>query len=85
MKQKKYAIKIKEEVARDAKENSVNETVEKFRIHRKSVQEWKKKENCLNAVHRKHATTFRLAGAGWKVKHDAVERGVFYFFRDCYA
>ena len=42
------------------------------------------KENCLNAVQRKHATTFRLAGARKKVKHDAVERGVD-FFRDCRA
>ena len=82
VKHKKYIIKFKGEAIRYAKEHSVNETAEKFGIHRKSVQEWKKKENCLNAVQRKHAKTFRLAGARKKVKHDAVERGVD-FFRDC--
>ena len=50
MKHENYTIKFKEDVVRDAKEHSVNETVEKFTIHRKSIQEWKKKENCLNAV-----------------------------------
>ena len=44
MKQKKYTIKIKEEVARDAKENSVNETVEKFRIHKKAFKSGRKKK-----------------------------------------
>ena len=57
MKHKKYTIKFTEEVVRYSKEHSVNETAEKFGIHR--VQEWKEKENCLNAVQRKHATTFR--------------------------
>ena len=63
----------------------MNQTAQKFGIHRKSVQEWKKKENCLNAVQRKHATTFRLAGAERRVKLDAVERCVIDFFRDCRA
>ena len=44
-------------VVRYAKEHSVDETAKKFRIHRKSVHKSKKKENCLNAVQRKHATT----------------------------
>ena len=39
VKHKKYTIK--EEVVGYAKEHSVNETAEKFGIHRKSVQEWK--------------------------------------------
>ena len=43
-KHKKYIIKFKEEVVSYAKEHSVNETAKKFRIHRKSVQEWKKNE-----------------------------------------
>ena len=58
LKYKKCTIKFKEEVVRYSKEHSVNETGEKFGIHRKSVQEWKKKENCLNSVQRKHTTTF---------------------------
>ena len=36
-------------------------------------------------VQRKHATTFLLVGAERKVKHDAVERGITDFFRDCRA
>ena len=60
----------------------MNETADKFGIHRKSIQKWKKKENCLNAVQRKHTTTFCLAGAERKVKHDTVEWGVIDFFCD---
>ena len=85
VKHKKYKIKFKEEVVRYAKEYSVNETAKKFGIHRKSVQEWKKKENCLMEVQRKYATTFLLVGAERKVKHDTVERGITDFFRDCRA
>ena len=59
VKHKKYTIKFKEEVVRYVKEHSVNETADKFGIHGKRVQEWKKKENCLNAAQRKHARTFR--------------------------
>ena len=73
VKHKKYTIRFKKEIVRYAKEHSVNKTADKFGIHRKSIQKWKKKENCLNAVQRKHTTTFRLAGAERKVKHDTVE------------
>ena len=59
VKRKKYTIKFKEEAVRYAKKNSVNKTAKKFGIHRKRVRKWKKKENYLNAVQRKHATTFR--------------------------
>ena len=59
VKHKKYAIKFKEEAVRYAKKNSVNKTAKKFGIHRKRVHKWKKKENYLTAVQRKHATTFR--------------------------
>ena len=57
MKHKKYTIKFKEKVVRYENEHSVNETAKKFGIHRKNVQEWKKIENYLNAVQRKHVTT----------------------------
>ena len=43
VKHKKYTIKFKEEVVRYVKEHSVNETADKFEIHGKRVQEWKKK------------------------------------------
>ena len=51
-------------VVRYAKEHSVDETAKKFRIHRKSVHKSKKKENCLNAVQRKHATTVHSLDIG---------------------
>ena len=49
-------------VVRYAKEHSVDETAKKFRIH--SVHKSKKKENCLNAVQRKHATTVHSLDIG---------------------
>ena len=65
VKNKKYTIKFKKEVVvRYAKEYSVDETAKKFRIHRKSVHKSKKKENCLNAVQRKHATTVHSLDIG---------------------
>ena len=51
-------------VVRYAKEHSVDETAKKFRIHRKSLHKSKKKENCLNAVQRKHATTVHSLDIG---------------------
>ena len=59
-----------------AKEHSVNSTADKFGVHRKSVQEWKRQANSLRQVTKKHASTFRLEGGGRKVKLDAVENGV---------
>ena len=38
------------------------------------------KRKLPESVQRKHAITFRLTGAGRKVKHDAVEQGVIDFF-----
>ena len=56
-----YSVPV---VVRYAKEHSVDETAKKFRIHRKSVHKSKKKENCLNAVQRKHATTVHSLDIG---------------------
>ena len=67
-----------------AKEYSVNSTADKFGVHRKSVQEWKKQANSLrHKLQKKHASTFRLEGGGRKVKLDAVENGVVNFYRKC--
>ena len=43
VKHKKYTIKFKEEAVRYKKEHSVNKTAKKFGIHRKSVEDWKKR------------------------------------------
>ena len=82
-KHKKYFIKFKKEVVEYAKEYSVYGTADKFGVHRKSVQEWKKQANSLRQVTTKHANTFRLKGGGRKVKLDAVEYGVKNFYREC--
>ena len=65
-----------------AKEHSVNTTADKFGVHQKSAQEWKKQANSFRQVTKKHASTFRLEG-GRKVKLDAVENGVMNFYREC--
>ena len=83
VKHKKYTIKFKEEVVKYAKEHSVVATAQKFRIHRKNVQEWKRMENRLHSVETRHDKTYRLPGSGRKVQNETVEKAVMDFVRNC--
>ena len=53
----------------------------KFGIHRKSVQEWKRQEARLIHI-QNPKKLFRLEGNGRKIKHDEVEAGVLQFFKE---
>ena len=58
----------------------MNAAANKFGIHRKSVQEWKKQEARLIDI-QTPKKRFRLEGNGRKIKHDEVE-GVLQFFKE---
>ena len=77
---KKYTLKFKKEVAAYANENSIRSAAEKFGIHRKSVQEWKKRETQL--IEAPNSRRFRLDGNGRKVRINEVETGVLQFFNE---
>lgn len=79
IKHRKYTLKFKQEVILYAKQNSVNAAANKFGIHRKSVQEWKKQEARLIDI-QNPKKRFRLEGNGRKIKHDEVEAAVLQFF-----
>ena len=68
LKHKKYALRFKLTVIY-AKEQSVNSTVKKIGMHRKSV--WKKQENLLRQDY-----TFCLEGVGRKLKLEDIEKSV---------